>query len=74
MKEETDDASDAQKAATEQLANTNKLLAEWSASSADDSPVLVERLEQMGYEVRGKSREAVAEVLKHPPTRQNIPG
>ena len=51
------------------LAETNALLAEWTACSAERRPSLIERLEQMGYDVRGKSREAIAEVLKHPPTQ-----
>lgn len=74
MSDKTDDASSDPKAATEQLADTNELLAEWAAASTEDSPALVERLERMGYEVRGKPRDEVAEVLKHPPTRRNIPG
>lgn len=57
------------RAAEEQLATTNVLLAEWTACKLDDSPALIERLERMGYEVHGKSREAITEMLKHPPTR-----
>ena len=63
MADKTDDASTAQKAATDQLADTNDLLAEWAAASTEDSPALVERLEQMGYEVRGKSQEEVARLI-----------
>ena len=44
------------------------LLAEWAACSAETSAPLIDRLEALGYAVRGKSREAVTEVLKHPPT------
>lgn len=69
MSDEPDDASEGVRAAEEQLTATNAVLAEWTACTLQDSPALVERLEQMGYDVRGKSREAVAEVLKHPPTR-----
>jgi hypothetical protein len=72
VSDKTDDASSDLKAATERLVDTNELLAEWAAASTEDSPALVERLERMGYEVRGKSREDVSEVLKHPPTRRNI--
>lgn len=53
----------------ERLEQINALLAEWTACSADASAPLIERLESMGYAVRGKSREAVAEVLRHPPGR-----
>ena len=52
----------------ERLADANALLAEWAACSAEASAPLIDRLEALGYAVRGKSREAVAEVLKHPPT------
>ncbi|WP_363325432.1 hypothetical protein [uncultured Methylobacterium sp.] len=47
----------------------NEQLSTWAACSADESPTLIEQFEAMGYEVRGKSREQVAEVLRHPPTR-----
>ncbi len=53
----------------ERLEDTNALLAEWAACSADASSPLIERLEALGYAVRGKSREEVAEVLRHPPGR-----
>lgn len=53
----------------ERLEDTNALLAEWAACSADASAPLIERLEALGYAVRGKSREEVAEVLRHPPGR-----
>lgn len=57
------------RAAEAELAATNDLLAEWAACAADESAPLVERFEAMGYEVRGKPHEAVAEALRHPPTR-----
>lgn len=69
MSDEPDAASEGMRAAEEQLTATNVLLAEWTACTLEDSPALIERLEQMGYEVRGKSRGAVVEVLKQPPTR-----
>ena len=50
------------------LASMNTMLAEWAACSAAESPSLIERFEAMGYRVRGKSREEVAEVLKHAPS------
>ncbi len=53
----------------ERLEDTNALLAEWAACSAEASAPLIERLEALGYAVRGKSREEVAEVLRHPPGR-----
>ncbi|GJD53086.1 hypothetical protein OPKNFCMD_5857 [Methylobacterium crusticola] len=53
----------------QQLATMNAQLALWAACSAEESPPLIEQFEAMGYEVRGKSREAIAEVLRHPPTR-----
>ncbi len=54
---------------SEQLAKTNEALAEWAARSASDSDRLIERFEQMGYAVRGKSEDEIAEILKHPPTK-----
>jgi len=69
MGDEPDDLSEGVRAAEEQLTATNVLLAEWTACALEDSPALIERLERMGYEVRGKSRGDVVEVLKHPPTR-----
>jgi hypothetical protein len=53
----------------DRLTTTNALLAEWAACSAEQSPPLIERLEAMGYAVRGKSHEEVAEVLRRPPER-----
>ena len=57
------------KAVEAELAATNDLLAEWTACAAEESAPLIERLEEMGYEVRGRSHEAVAEALRHPPRR-----
>lgn len=53
----------------EDLEAVNARLADWAARSAETSEALVDRFEAMGYEVRGKSEEEVAEVLRHPPTR-----
>jgi len=53
---------------SEQLAKTNETLAEWAARSACDSDRLIDRFEQMGYAVRGKSEDEIAEILKQPPT------
>ncbi|MEE7456741.1 hypothetical protein MPAR168_00970 [Methylorubrum populi] len=53
---------------SEQLPKINALLAEWAARSASDSEILIERFERMGYAVRGKSEDEIAEVLKKPPT------
>ncbi|AWN50544.1 hypothetical protein [Methylobacterium sp. 17Sr1-1] len=52
-----------------ELHTMNERLAAWAACTAEDSPALIERFEAMGYEVRGKSREAVEAVLRCPPTR-----
>ncbi|WP_373322482.1 hypothetical protein [Methylobacterium cerastii] len=54
---------------TDDLGKANDVLAEWAARSAADSDALVERLAGMGYDVRGKSEEEIAEVLKHPPAK-----
>lgn len=54
---------------SEQISKTNAVLAEWAARSASDSEQLIERFERMGYTVRGKSEDEIAEVLKKPPTR-----
>ncbi|MCJ2083720.1 hypothetical protein [Methylobacterium sp. J-090] len=54
-------------ASGDRIAALNAMMAEWAACSAAESPSLVERFEAMGYRVRGKSRDEVAEVLKHPP-------
>jgi len=69
MIDEPDHPSASMRAAVEQLTATNVVMAEWAASALENSPSLVERLELMGYDVRGKSHGAVVEVLKHPPTR-----
>lgn len=53
----------------ERLEETNALLAEWAACAAEDSAFLIARLEAMGYAVRGKSHDQVAEVLRRPPER-----
>ncbi len=53
------------------LSKVNGLLAEWAARSAADSDALIERFETMGYEVRGKSEDEIAEILKNPPTRRS---
>ncbi|GJD76069.1 hypothetical protein [Methylobacterium goesingense] len=57
----------------DRLSAMNAALAEWAACSAAESPSLIERFEAMGYRVRGKSREEVAEVLKHPPAGPSTP-
>ena len=54
---------------SEQLAKTNDVLAEWAARSACASDSLIDRIEGMGYEVRGKSEDEIMEVLKNPPTK-----
>ncbi|WP_082501187.1 hypothetical protein [Methylobacterium sp. Leaf88] len=64
----TDEDPNADAAPSERLASINNMLAEWAAASADESPALIERFEAMGYRVRGKSREEITEVLKHPPS------
>jgi hypothetical protein len=69
MRTEADDAVQHVQAAERRLAEMNALLAEWAACAVEESAPLIERLEDLGYAVRGKSREAVAEVLRHPPTR-----
>lgn len=69
MSEADDDAVQQVEAAERRLATMNALLAEWAACAVEESAPLVERLEALGYAVRGKSHEAVAEVLRHPPTR-----
>ncbi|GBU17353.1 MULTISPECIES: hypothetical protein [Methylobacterium] len=54
---------------TDDLEKANARLAAWAARSAVDSEALVERLEAMGYALRGKSEDEIAEALRHPPTR-----
>lgn len=51
------------------LEKINALLAEWAARSAASSGPLIDRFEAMGYEVRGKAEEDIADVLRKPPTR-----
>ncbi|GJD35674.1 hypothetical protein [Methylobacterium aerolatum] len=51
------------------LARVNDLLADWAARSATTSGPLLDRFEAMGYAVRGKSEDEIAEVLRHPPKR-----
>ena len=51
------------------LEEVNDVLAEWAARSAAASPALIERFEAMGYEVRGKPEDAIADILHRPPTR-----
>ncbi|MGU3666424.1 hypothetical protein ACLBX9_19730 [Methylobacterium sp. A49B] len=51
------------------LEQVNHRLAAWAARSAVTSAALIDRFEAMGYEVRGKSEEEIADVLHHPPTR-----
>lgn len=64
--ERTDAAGDL----AERLDVTNALLAEWAACAADESAPLIERFEAMGYAVRGKSHDEVAEILQRPPERE----
>ncbi len=59
---------------TDDLGKANAVLAEWAARSAADSDALIERLAEMGYDVRGQSEETIAEVLKHPPTNPKAAG
>lgn len=51
------------------IAEANDMLAEWAARSATGSETLIERFEAMGYEVRGKSEDEIADILRHKPTR-----
>ena len=59
---------------TDDLGKANAVLAEWAARSAAESDALLERLAEMGYDVRGKSEDEIAEVLKHPPTNPKAAG
>ena len=52
---------------TDKLAETNALLAEWAARSATDSAPLIDRLEALGYPVRGRSEDEIAAILRAPP-------
>ena len=71
--EDAADPEGAIDASAERLASMNEMLAEWAACAAADSPSLIDRFEKMGYQVRGKSQEEVAEVLKHPPSEPTMP-
>ena len=51
------------------LQQVNAMLADWAARSATTSEALTERFEAMGYAVRGKSEDEIAEILRQPPTR-----
>ena len=53
----------------EDLQAVNAALAEWAARSATESDALIERLEAMGYAVRGKAEAEISEILRHPPAR-----
>lgn len=57
----------------ERLAEVNAALAEWTACSAENSEMLLQRLAGMGYDVVGKSADEIAEVLKKPPTKPSTP-
>ncbi|SFL31724.1 hypothetical protein [Methylobacterium pseudosasicola] len=52
----------------EDLERMNAVLAEWAARSAADSATLIDRFEDLGYAVRGKSEDEIAEILRQPPT------
>ncbi|MCJ2061521.1 hypothetical protein MKK63_02185 [Methylobacterium sp. J-088] len=54
---------------TPDLEQVNDVLAQWTARSATSSPALIDRLEAMGYDVRDKSEDEIAEILHRPPTR-----
>ena len=51
------------------LEQVNDILAQWAARSATASAALIDRLEAMGYDVRDKSEDEIADVLHRPPTR-----
>ena len=51
------------------LEQMNTLLSEWAARSATDSAALIDRFEELGYPVRGKSEYEIAEILRQPPSR-----
>jgi hypothetical protein len=61
--------SDDDKAPSEKIAEVNEALAEWTARSAGESEMLIQRLEGMGYAVSGKSEDEITEILKKPPTK-----
>ena len=54
---------------SEELERMNAALAEWAARSAADSSALIDRFEALGYAVRGKSEDEIAEILRRPPAR-----
>ena len=58
MNDEPNDAVRDLREVEKRVADRTALLVEWAACSAGDRPPLIERLERMGYEVWGKSREA----------------
>jgi len=72
-REDTASSARSVNASGERLASMNTMLAEWAACSAAESASLVERFEAMGYRVRGKSRDEIAGVLKHPPSGPSTP-
>lgn len=51
------------------LKEVNAALSEWAARSTTESDALIERLEAMGYAVRGKSESEITDILRHPPAR-----
>ncbi|MCJ2072491.1 hypothetical protein MKK75_27495 [Methylobacterium sp. J-030] len=51
------------------LEEVNGILADWAARSASTSTELIDRFEAMGYEVRGKSEDEIADVLRRRPAR-----
>ncbi|KQP09167.1 hypothetical protein ASF26_03735 [Methylobacterium sp. Leaf93] len=61
-------AASAAGGAGNRLSSMNTMLAEWAAGAACKSDTLIERFEQMGYSVRGKTKEEIEEVLRCPPT------
>ncbi|AWN40861.1 hypothetical protein [Methylobacterium durans] len=63
---------DPDKPPADQIGRVNALLAEWAARNAADSDALIERFESMGYAVRGKSEEEIAQVLKQAPQRKPV--
>lgn len=54
----------------EDIVRVNAALSEWAARSAADSATLIDRFEDLGYAVRGKSEAEIAEILRRPPTGQ----
>jgi hypothetical protein len=62
------------RAPADDLGRVNDLLARWAARSASESEALIEHFEAMGYEVRGKSEDEIAQVLHRAPTRAPASG